>query len=257
MVDVRNLFDNPYIPQNRRYTMVLTPIFTSDEHHGVFLCELDISNFHHIYSISLQLGTTLKFLKMNETQQQTNQQLEYTLSVLHEKNRQLSKISTIDELTGLKNRRGFLTETQAVISSSINEEQRAILLFADMDNLKIVNDTFGHEDGDFALRTIATALKSSLRNGDIIGRIGGDEFVAFALLNSQQSADLIANRIHKRLADINANSDKPYYIEASIGIVDFICHTDLDIQTLIKQADDALYENKSHKRASVLKEDFQ
>lgn len=257
MVDVKDLFNNPYIPQNRRYTMVLTPIFTSDEHHGVFLCELDISNFHHIYSISLQLGTTLKFLKMNETQQQTNQQLEYTLSVLHEKNRQLSKISTIDELTGLKNRRGFLAETQAVISSSINEGQRAILLFADMDNLKIVNDTFGHEDGDFALRTIATALKSSLRNGDIIGRIGGDEFVAFALLNCQQSADLIANRIHKRLADINANSDKPYYVEASIGIVDFICHTDLDIQTLIKQADDALYENKSHKRASVLKEDFQ
>lgn len=161
MIDVKNLFNNPYIPQNRRYTMVLTPIFTSDEHHGVFLCELDISNFHHIYSISLQLGTTLKFLKMNETQQQTNQQLEYTLSVLHEKNRQLSKISTIDELTGLKNRRGFLAETQAVISSSINEGQRAILLFADMDNLKIVNDTFGHEDGDFALRTIATALKAA------------------------------------------------------------------------------------------------
>lgn len=255
MVETKDLFHNPYIPQTRRFTMVLTPIFTSNEHHGIFLCEIDIANFHHIYSVSLQLGTTMKFLKMNEAQQQTNQQLEYTLSVLHEKNRQLSKISTIDELTGLKNRRGFLSETQAVISSSINDEQRAILLFADMDNLKIVNDKFGHEDGDFALRTIATALKTSLRNGDIIGRIGGDEFVAFALLNSQQSADLIANRIHKRLADMNESSDKPYYIEASIGIVDFICHPDVDIQNLIKQADSALYENKSHKRASVLKAD--
>lgn len=256
LVSIKDLFDNPYMPQKRRYTMILTPIFTSEDHHDVFLCEADISYFHHIYSINLELGTTLKFLKMYDEQQQTNQQLEYTLSVLHEKNRQLSKISTIDELTGLKNRRGFLTETQAVISSSINQGQRAILLFADMDNLKIVNDKFGHEDGDFALRTIATALKTSLRNDDIIGRIGGDEFVAFALLSSQQSADTISNRIHKKLEIMNKNSDKPYYIEASIGIVDFVCDADADIQKLIKKADDALYENKSHKRVSVLKEGF-
>lgn len=256
LLRVKDLFNNPYIPQKRRFTMILTPIFTSEDHHGVFLCEIDISYFHHVYSINLELGTTLKFLKMNEEQQQTNQQLEYTLSILHEKNRQLSKISTIDELTGVKNRRGFLTETQAVISSSINQGQRAILLFADMDNLKVVNDKFGHDDGDFALRTIATALKASLRNDDIIGRIGGDEFVAFALLGGQQSAETIANRIHRKLEIMNSTCDKPYYIEASIGIVDFICDEKADIQNLIKQADDALYENKAHKRASVLKEGF-
>lgn len=256
MIDIKDLFWNPYVPQKRRFTMILTPIFTSEEHHGLFLCEVDISHFHHIYSISLELGTALKFLQMAEEQQKTNQQLEYTLSVLHEKNRQLSKISTIDELTELKNRRGFMTETQAVITSSINRNQRAILLFADMDNLKIVNDRFGHENGDFALRTIATALKSSMRNDDIIGRIGGDEFVAFALLGNQQSADTIPNRIHARLAAMNEECDKPYYIDVSIGYVDFICSEDSNIQTLLKQADIALYEAKSHKRKSILKEDF-
>lgn len=253
LIPVSDLFRNQYMPQKRRFTMILTPIFTSEHHHGVFLSEPDISYFHHVYSISLQLGTALKFLEMFEEQQQTNQQLEYTLSVLHEKNRQLSKISTIDELTGLKNRRGFLSEAQTIISSAINHGQRAILLFADMDNLKIVNDKFGHEDGDFALRTIATALKTSLRNNDIIGRIGGDEFVALALLGSQQSINTISSRIHKKLADMNETCEKPYYIEASIGIVDFICDENTDIQTLLKQADEALYENKSHKRASILK----
>jgi diguanylate cyclase (GGDEF)-like protein len=193
---------------------------------------------------------------MTEEQQQTNQQLEYTLSVLHEKNRQLSKISTIDELTGLKNRRGFMTESQAVATSSVNDGQRAILLFADMDNLKSVNDKFGHEDGDFALRTIATALKTSLRTEDIIGRIGGDEFVVFALLGNQQTTETISNRIHAKLASMNENCDKPYYIEASIGYVDFICNENVNIQTLLKAADDALYEAKSHKRKSVLKENF-
>lgn len=254
MISVKNLFNNPYTPKKRRTTMILTPIFTNEEQHGAFLCEVDIAYFHHIYSINLELGTTLKFIKINEEQQQTNQQLEYTLSILHEKNRQLSKISTIDELTGLKNRRGFLTETQAVISSAINQGQRAMLLFADMDSLKAVNDKFGHENGDFALRTIATALKTSLRNDDIIGRIGGDEFVAFALLGNQQSADTISNRIHRKLEIMNNSCDKPYYIEASIGTVDFICDENADIQTLIKRADDALYENKAHKRASVIKE---
>ncbi len=256
IIPIEKLFDNEYMPQKRRFTMILTPIFTSEDHHGMLLCEADISYFHHIYSINLELGTTLKYLKMYDEQQKTNQQLEYTLSLLHEKNRQLSKISTIDELTGLKNRRGFLTETQAIISSSINSGQRAILLFADMDNLKAVNDQFGHENGDFALRTIATALKTSLRNDDIIGRIGGDEFVAFALLGNQQSPETISNRIHQKLEIMNGNSDKPYYIEASIGIVDFICEESIDIQKLIKQADDALYESKRNKRKSVLKEGF-
>lgn len=254
MISLKNLFNNPYTPKKRRTTMILTPIFTNEEQHGAFLCEVDIANFHHIYSINLELGTTLKFIKINEEQQKTNQQLEYTLSILHEKNRQLSKISTIDELTGLKNRRGFLTETQAVISSAVNQGQRAMLLFADMDSLKVVNDKFGHENGDFALRTIATALKTSLRNDDIIGRIGGDEFVAFALLGNQQSADTISNRIHRKLEIMNNSCDKPYYIEASIGTVDFICDENANIQTLIKQADDALYKNKMHKRTSVIKE---
>ena len=93
-----------------------------------------------------------------------------------------------------------------------------------------------------------------MRNDDIIGRIGGDEFVAFALLGKQQSADTIANRIHDKLTAMNEISEKPYYIEASIGYVDFICEETISIQTLLKQADDALYEQKSHKRKSVLKE---
>lgn len=120
--------------------------------------------------------------------------------------------------------------------------------------MKKVNDQFGHADGDFALRTIASALKTSLRNDDIIGRIGGDEFVGFALLGNQQSAETISNRIHKKLEDFNTNSEKPYYVEASVGIFDFVCDPELDIQDLIKNADSALYENKSHKRTSVLKE---
>ncbi len=254
MIEVKDLFSNPYVPQKRRFTMVVAPIFTNEKQHGVFLCEVDIANFHHIYSINLQLGNALRYLQMAEEQQKTYQQLEYTLSVLSEKNLQLGRISTIDELTELKNRRGFMTETQTVITSAVNRGQRAVLLFADMDNLKQVNDKFGHENGDFALRTIATALKTSMRDNDIIGRVGGDEFVAFALLGNQQSADAIANRIQARLSGMNEICDKPYYINASIGYVDFICSEDSDIQTLLKQADVALYEAKSHKRTSILKE---
>ena len=212
------------------------------------------ANYHQLYWIDLELGTTLKFLKMEAMQHEMNQQLEYTLFVLNEKNQQLSEISTIDELTGLKNRRGFLSETQGLITSPSQEGKQALLLFVDMDNLKSVNDMFGHENGDFALRTIAAALSSSLKQEAIVGRIGGDEFVAFTMLDQSQSGESITEKIHSALAGVNATSDKPYYIEASIGFVNFTCSPDNNIQILLKQADDALYESKSHKRKSVLKD---
>ncbi len=255
MIPVSELFSNRYMPHGRRFTTVLVPIFTNEEHHGLFMCEVDIEQFHHIYSISLQLGTALKFMKSYDELQETNSQLTYTLSALNEKNRQLNNISTIDELTGLKNRRGFMTESTTVIKSDLNTGNKAILLFADMDNLKGVNDIYGHENGDFALRTIADTLRTCLRNGDVIGRIGGDEFVALALLGQQQSPDIIINRIKERLKKFNDASDKPYYVEASIGIVDFACRPEADLQALMKQADEALYEDKSKKRKSPVKAD--
>ena len=249
-VSVEDLFNNPYTPQKRRYTMILTPIFTSEDHHGLFLCEADISRFHHIYSISLELGTTLKFLKMYEEQQQTNQQLEYTLSVLHEKNRQLSKISTIDELTGLKNRRGFLTETQTVISSSINHGQRAILLFADMDNLKIVNDKFGHEYGDMAVKVIARAILKYCSEDAIPIRMGGDEFLIIEKMMSDEEIRREIEDMRQEVRNESLSKKFPFDMSFSIGCIKTDVNEDKELDDYVKEADETMYQEKYIKKAN-------
>jgi len=122
-----------------------------------------------------------------------------------------------------------------------------------MDNLKMVNDKFGHKDGDFALKSIASILNKSFRRGDVIGRLGGDEFVAFALLDESDLAKSIQHNIDKHSKFLNDTCGKPYYIDISIGISEFVCGTDVIIEDILAEADAALYSNKKYKRKSVLK----
>ena len=253
IIDSLSLFSNDYIDHSNRSTMVLTPIFTNEQHHGLFLCDVDISNFHHIYSTSLQLGTALKFLSLLQEQIATQSKLVLYIQEIHDKNLQLNKLSTSDELTGLYNRRGFLENAHSFIVDDLHRGKKAIIVFADMDNLKMVNDKFGHKDGDFALKSIASILNKSFRRGDVIGRLGGDEFVAFALLDESDLAKSIQHNIDKHSKFLNDTCGKPYYIDISIGISEFVCGTDVIIEDILAEADAALYSNKKYKRKSVLK----
>ena len=128
-----------------------------------------------------------------------------------------------------------------------------MLVFADMDNLKQVNDRFGHKNGDFAIKSIAQILSDSFGKNDIIGRIGGDEFVAFSFIDNPNKPEEIKSAIAKESADLNNSCGKPYYIDISLGISTFMCSPTLNIEDILHNADEALYENKKHKRKDVLK----
>ncbi len=247
------IFDNEYTYYDKRFTTVLVPIFTNEQHHGLFICNTDASNFKNIYSTSLQLGASLKYMSLLEEQTTTRQQLMMSLNEIHEKNELLNRLSTSDELTGINNRRGFMEKVELLINMPANRNRKAILLFADMNSLKIVNDKFGHKDGDFALRNIANILVNSFRPDDIIGRIGGDEFVSFAFVDNPDFITDVQNRIKELSHELNESCDKPYYIEMSVGISEFTCDFNIKIEDLLSQADNALYLNKRNKRASVLK----
>lgn len=248
-----DVFDNPYTPKNRRCTFILNPIFTNEQQHGVFVCEIDIRNFHHIYSADLQLGTAFKFLHLIKEQMSTQKQLMLSLQEIHDKNNQLNHLSVSDELTGLYNRRGFMDKTTQLITASENEGRKAIIVYADMDNLKLVNDKFGHKDGDFALKSIANTLRSSFRDTDIVGRIGGDEFVAFAFLDSDDFVEELQSNLKKHSKQVNETCGKPYYIDISVGISECTCSPSTSIEDIMSEADTALYVNKKYKRMSVLK----
>jgi diguanylate cyclase (GGDEF)-like protein len=247
------IFDNEHTYYEKRFTAVVVPIFTNEQHHGLFVCNTDIEHFKHIYTTCLHLGASFKYLTLLDEQNQTKEQLMMSLKEIHEKNELLNHLSTSDELTGVNNRRGFMDKVEFLINMPSNYGRPAMLLFADMDSLKVVNDKFGHKDGDFALKNIAHILSSSFRPEDIIGRIGGDEFVSFAFVDKPDFAETVQNRINELSDELNETSGKPYFIEMSVGISEFICNENVKIEDLLSQADNSLYTNKRYKRISVIK----
>ena len=146
----------------------------------------------------------------------------------------------IDHLTGLASRSLFLEQAAAMRNSSVNDDKSAAVLFIDLDGFKGINDQFGHDHGDTVLMQTAAALRASLRDRDIAGRLGGDEFVVCLTAPSafiDGKAEKIAERIVNKVGGIGNG------VGCSVGIV--ICDlATLDIETAIRQADEAMYSAK-------------
>lgn len=254
LISSDEVFFNHYTSYDRRRTMVISPLFTNNIQYGLFVGEIDITHFDNIYPTTLQLSTSLNFISLMKQQLAIQKKLAISATELNAKNRLLNELSITDQLTGINNRRGFLDSVQSYVNSSYNEGKHAMIVFADMDNLKQVNDIYGHKNGDFAIKSIANILKKSFDEDDIIGRIGGDEFVAFAFLDDSERPQVIRNTIASLSKELNDTCGKPYYIDISLGVYTFTCSPSISIEEILHNADEALYENKKSKRKSVIKE---
>ncbi|WP_183634614.1 diguanylate cyclase domain-containing protein [Niveibacterium umoris] len=162
-------------------------------------------------------------------------------------NRRLADLAERDELTGLYNRRGFFNQARSVMTS--DEGRPLIVFFADLDRLKYINDTFGHKEGDFAIRMAAQILAKAFRTGDIVSRMGGDEFVILGVECPTFAMERIRNRIYKMFDTFNACSGKPYPLGCSIGFYEIPENAATLLETVISQADAYLYEEKARRKA--------
>jgi len=248
LIRTEDMFNNEFIPQDRIQTMVVFPLFVGEDMYGMIACDMDSSNFTTVAPISYQLAVTLKSLLMIEEQNRAKEYLQSSLDKFIQDNSVLSQMANSDELTGLYNRRGYLEYAKGEIASLQNKGKKALICYADMDNLKYINDVFGHDEGDFALREISSILKEAFRNGDIIGRMGGDEFIAFAITEVDDFEPTIKERIAAITKHHNEVAGKPYPIEMSTGVCEFICGPDIDIHEIIECADEKLYKEKSEKK---------
>lgn len=156
----------------------------------------------------------------------------------------LRNISLVDDLTGLYNRRGFfaLAEQQLKLASRMNTS--LLLLYSDLDQLKRINDTLGHPTGDLALIEVATVLKETFRDADILARLGGDEFVILAMETSEVSVDTLATRLQGTLKTHNRQAGRRYQLSLSIGIAIFDPVAPCSVTDLITQADSLMYQQK-------------
>ena len=213
--------------------------------YGILIAEIDPAYLSLFYLISRQIGNMLRMYQMSEEQKTMQRKLEILVREIQEKNEVLNFISESDALTGCMNRRGFIEKTLQM--NRDHEGEELLILFADLDHLKEINDSFGHIEGDFSIRHCAEVLKKVVGADGIVGRIGGDEFCILM-------RDCAGDDARKRLADIQKQfvlREKTNYARSfSCGIVGVPRnHDKVDLDTLLHEADEVMYNQKrEHKK---------
>jgi diguanylate cyclase (GGDEF)-like protein len=165
----------------------------------------------------------------------------------HKAEEALLALSLTDELTGLYNRRRFFVLTEQYLKVAIRTKKRSLLLYIDMDDLKSINDHYGHNEGDRALIDLSNILKKTFRESDIIARIGGDEFVVL-LESTAENDEILITRLSDNIKDHHAKQIRNYRLSISVGVAQFDPDNPISIDDLLSKADALMYAEK-RKRA--------
>ena len=160
-------------------------------------------------------------------------------------------LSITDHLTGLYNRRGFLTLAEQQMKVEERSKKEIALLFTDLDKMKVINDTLGHEKGDQALIEVASILREVFRKSDIIARVGGDEFAVFGIGTTQKDLDILKSRLQQQIDIHNAAENRDYSISLSVGTAFTDHEHPCSIGELMSKADTLMYEQKRRKQSQV------
>ena len=160
---------------------------------------------------------------------------------------ELRRLALLDELTGLNNRRGFLLLAEHQMSVARRDTKPLALLFIDLNNLKTINDSFGHKEGDRAICDAAGILKETFRESDIVARVGGDEFCILMTTDNELDIDTPIGRLNTNVELHNAQAIRPYKVSLSVGTSHFDPNEPVPIEDLMRQADVLMYEAKMSK----------
>jgi diguanylate cyclase (GGDEF)-like protein len=162
--------------------------------------------------------------------------------------RELRHLALTDDLTCLYNRRGFFAAATQQLKLARRNSHHTLLFYCDLDNLKSINDSFGHTEGDRALVRAADALESVFRDSDVLARLGGDEFAALASEASVCDEEAILARLASALREANAG-EKRYQLSFSTGVARFDPMSEFNLGDLMAEADRAMYETKHAKNS--------
>lgn len=184
------------------------------------------------------LGTVVTFADITERKKMENR---------------LRESAMTDELTGLFNRRGFMTLADKLIKISVRDKTDLLLVYVDFDNMKWINDTLGHSAGDQALVEAATLLGDTFRLADVVARLGGDEFVILCTDNSALgNEEIILSRLNENIELANRATTRQYPLSLSVGVGRYEHLSPCSIDELLRRADRAMYEHKEGKKSGHL-----
>lgn len=200
------------------------------------------------------LKSMMKLTKISDSQhkylQEIQEELRKEIEERKKIERKLEYYAFTDPMTNTSNRRTGLMVLEKLMKSSLRNNTLITICFIDVDGLKRVNDTYGHIEGDSLLKTIAEIITSSLREGDTLSRLGGDEFLLILPNCNAKNAEQIVQRIREKMHLYDLDSPKPYSLSFSCGIREVGCNEESNVDDLIKQADELMYKEKLSKNST-------
>ena len=219
---------------------LLNPIFMGEANYGYLLCRIKENKFadYNVYLKIIMNAVAQAYEYTSKIQEGRN---------LERENTDLALQSRMDELTGILNRRGFIEQGQAALDLLQETDTSGVIFFADMDGLKIINDTYGHEMGDKAIMLQARVLKDIFRSSDVVGRLSGDEFGIVALGMKIGYVDNIKLKIEMLCKKVSIENQLPFTLSISLGAVDL--QKSSVLKQLLSEADKELYKEKKKKHA--------
>jgi diguanylate cyclase (GGDEF)-like protein len=165
---------------------------------------------------------------------------------------ELQEKSLTDDMTGIRNRRGFYELAEQSHREALRHRQACVIAYVDIDGLKAVNDRLGHEVGSAMIRDVANILRSSCRDSDLVGRLGGDEFAIYAKADTAY-AEMLGNRLTRNIEAFNETNDRPYRVAMSFGIVGYEPASLESLASLLERADQLMYIKKIEGKKAKLR----
>lgn len=235
--------------------LTVNPMISGSEILGYLLISSDIDNIEVYNYLSAHMATVYQGQRLMRDIKDMNARMAKEIKAREETQRHLKEalaqvqiMSIEDELTHLRNRRGFLALAEQQIKLVRRQRSPFLILYADLDGLKSINDAYGHKDGDLAIRGAANALQTSLRDSDIVARLGGDEFAALICDADMETARIIADRIASGMNAVSGVLGRPWKLSLSAGFFASGADCELDLEAMLALADKELYSQKKLKK---------
>ncbi|MCC8051794.1 MAG: GGDEF domain-containing protein [Clostridiales bacterium] len=258
---------------------IMLPLFFGKIVYGVLICDMTPALYSNGEFLINQLSSAIKMISLLQANEKIQAQLEVNLETLKDHNIELDAISKSDPLTGILNVRGFYALAEERIDMLRHEGRCQVVIYVDMNNLKLINDRFGHKEGDSSLRQIGKALKELSDGRGIAGRIGGDEFTCLLEVRGPSgvnemhtsgphtdteadsdvssctfdSGESIISALYQKFDRYNQTSGKPYLLTVSAGACLITPDNDITLKEALIRADQKLYEAKKTRSRDVMK----
>ncbi|MCR5848729.1 MAG: GGDEF domain-containing protein [Lachnospiraceae bacterium] len=248
MTPVSEMFEFAFNKMENSGHLVMLNLYVRDMIYGVLVCDIPYNIFAYYESLIYQVSCAIRILHLLMFTEETSNQLKESLEIITKNNLRLDTLAKQDELTGIYNRRGFFIEAENLLKEEGEKSKYIIVGFADTDNLKIVNDTYGHDEGDFIIISSSEVLSDTLGNRGIIARMGGDEFAFVFNTNDRDEDKTFFDKFEDNIRKFNEESEKEYKLSISLGMYVYEYNENINLKELLESADKEMYHIKKNRR---------